>query len=96
MRSSMKCGVKFCGGCNPRYQRGDAYRQIRDELEDIEFDYAQEEVPYDQLLVIGGCPACCASHKQYTTENEVIKMWDESHIESVKEQLLKRKQDKGE
>ncbi len=92
----MKCGVKFCGGCNPRYQRGDAYRQIKDELDDIDFDYAQEDVPYDQLLVIGGCPACCASHEQYTAENEVIKMWDESHIESVKDELLKRNSNKGE
>ena len=92
----MKCGVKFCGGCNPRYQRGDAYRQIKEELADIDFDYAQEDVPYDQLLVIGGCPACCASHEQYTAENEVIKMWDESHIESVKDELLKRNSNKGE
>ena len=92
----MKCGVKFCGGCNPRYQRGEAYRKIRDDLSEIEFDYAQEEVPYDQLLVVGGCPACCASHEQYTYDNEVIKMWDESHIEPVKKQLLKRNKDKGE
>ena len=32
----MKCGVKFCGGCNPRYDRGAAYREIKDELNHIE------------------------------------------------------------
>ena len=92
----MKCGVKFCGGCNPRYQRGDAYRRIRDELDEIEFDYAQEDIPYDQLLVIGGCPACCASYEQYTADNDVIKMWDESHIESVINKLQENHSNKGE
>ena len=92
----MKCGIKFCGGCNPRYERGEASRQIQRELSQIEFAHAVEGEKYDNLLVIGGCPACCASHEQYTAENEVIKMWDKDHIEPVKDELLKRNESKGE
>lgn len=83
----MKCGIKFCGGCNPRYERGEASRQIQRELNQIEFSHAVEGEKYDNLLVIGGCPACCASYLQYAVEGRVIKMWDSSHIEAVKKEL---------
>jgi len=83
----MKCGVKFCGGCNPRYDRGDAFRQIRDELSDIDFVHAEEGDAIDNLLVIGGCTACCASYEQYDVKGNVFKMWDKDHIENIKKQL---------
>lgn len=83
----MKCGIKFCGGCNPRYDRGAASRQIQNDLPDIDFSHAVEGELYDHLLVIGGCPACCASFEQYDVDGRVIKMWDSSHIEAVKKEL---------
>ena len=86
----MKCGVKFCGGCNPRYQRGDAYRASRADFPEIDFEYAQEGVPYDQLLVIGGCPACCASFLQYTVRDEVLKMWSEDHMDDIRNKLAQK------
>ncbi|MDD6310516.1 MAG: hypothetical protein PUB09_01075 [Firmicutes bacterium] len=86
----MKCGVKFCGGCNPRYQRGDAYRTIKNDMTAIDFHLVDEDDTYDNLLVIGGCPACCASYKQYNVEDEVFKMWDEAHIEEIKTKLSQK------
>ncbi|MBQ6496553.1 MAG: hypothetical protein IJI74_05215 [Firmicutes bacterium] len=83
----MKCGVKFCGGCNPRYDRGAAYREIKEELKDIDFVHAEEDVPVDNLLVIGGCTACCASYEQYDVKDQVFKMWDKDHIENIKTKL---------
>ena len=92
----MKCGIKFCGGCNPRYDRGEASRQIQRECDNIDFSHAQEGVTYDCLLVIGGCPACCASYQQYDVDGEVIKMWDRDHIEAVKKELSEQQKAKGE
>ncbi len=92
----MKCGIKFCGGCNPRYERGEACRHIQKECDEIDFAHVNEEDTYDHLLVIGGCPACCASYEQYKVDGDVIKMWDESHIEAVKQALSKRQKAKGE
>ena len=83
----MKCGVKFCGGCNPRYDRGAAFREIKDELTDIDFVHAEEDDPVDNLLVIGGCTACCASYEQYDVKDQVFKMWDKDHIENIKTKL---------
>ncbi|MCI7146084.1 MAG: hypothetical protein MR991_06580 [Clostridiales bacterium] len=88
----MKCGIKFCGGCNPRYDRGAAGREIRSRLEneDIEFVNATEDEKLDNLLVIGGCSACCASCSQYDVNDETFKMWEENHIDKIVE-LLRRK-----
>lgn len=83
----MKCGVKFCGGCNPHYQRGDAYRRIASDMPEIDFEYAEENAEYDALLVIGGCTACCPAYNQYTVKSDVIKMWSEDQIEDIELKL---------
>ncbi|HZK61162.1 MAG TPA: hypothetical protein VFC41_03745 [Anaerovoracaceae bacterium] len=80
----MKCGVRFCGGCNPKYDRGAAYELIKQDLQEkIQFEYAQEDIVYDILLVIGGCPNCCASYDQYITRQGVIKIWDMDEIDKT-------------
>ena len=36
----LRCTVKFCGGCNPRYDRGEAYQTVRSSLSGTaEFSY---------------------------------------------------------
>ncbi|MGI6257906.1 MAG: hypothetical protein ACOYJU_07545 [Anaerovoracaceae bacterium] len=79
----MKVGVRFCGGCNPRYDRGAALKKLREEQPDVDFAIAEEGVDYDSILVIGGCTNCCASHCQFSTKEGVIKMWDEKHVDDV-------------
>lgn len=51
--------VKFCGGCNPRYERGDAYRKLCAQLADIaNVSLAEPEVHYDVLVIFRGCTGC--------------------------------------
>lgn len=50
----LKISVKFCGGCNPRYDRGAAYRRIKEELE----DKAEFTSDGNILIIIKGCHAC--------------------------------------
>jgi len=89
----MLVGVKFCGGCNPRYDRGKAFEAIKKQLDGTaEFVIAEEGKEYDYILVIGGCTNCCASHSQYKTINEIIKMWDEDHIERTINKIKKQEE----
>lgn len=84
----MTCGVKFCGGCNPRYDRGDALNTIKKHFAGkVDFVIAQEGHTYDCLLIIGGCTNCCASFKQYSWKTQYIKMWDKEHFDSVVEAI---------
>lgn len=89
----MLVGVKFCGGCNPRYDRGKALEAIKNEMqEEAEFAIAEEGAFYDRLLVIGGCTNCCASHSQYQTKEGVIKMWDQDHTLDTIKKLRKQEE----
>ncbi len=86
----MRCGVRFCGGCNPSYDRGKAYEHMKEELKDhIELEIAQEGQHYDTLLVIGGCSNCCAGYDQFDFDGEPTKIWYAEHIEGAIETLKK-------
>ncbi|MCB6993636.1 hypothetical protein LI177_09095 [bacterium 210820-DFI.6.37] len=86
----MKCGVRFCGGCNPRYNRRAALEEIKARVTDVNFVNAVEGIPHDLLLVIGGCTNCCASYEQFDTKNGVLKMWDKTHIERIYDEIQKK------
>ena len=87
----MKCGVRFCGGCNPQYDRGKAFEEIKNQIKDVDFVNAVEGVPHDLLLVIGGCSSCCAGYEQFETKNGVLKMWTKTHIERICDEINKNK-----
>ena len=77
-------GVKFCGGCNPRFDRGKVYETVKKHFTDkVNFVIAQEDETYDFVLVIGGCTNCCASYHQLKTKSEYILIWDESHVDKA-------------
>ena len=104
----MRCGVKFCGGCNPRYDREEVFRRLKERFAErvsaasadgseneglpsaeltaenrLDFEFAREGIPYDILLVIGGCSACCATYGQYEVRGEVLKMWEEAALDET-------------
>jgi len=69
----MKVGIKYCGGCNPRYDRAAKVSQLKSENPQWDWEYAREESSYDLLVVAGGCTACCASYEQYKAD-KVVKL----------------------
>jgi len=84
----MLCGVKFCGGCNPRFERGKALEELKKHFEGrISFEYAKEKSIYDILLIIAGCANCCASYCEYESRQGNIKLWDGSHLERIIDEL---------
>ena len=56
----MRVGVKYCGGCNPRYDRGALVRRLAAEFPGCAFGPA--EGPMDFVLVVCGCARACAEH----------------------------------
>ena len=69
----LRCTVKFCGGCNPRYERGDAYKAICDALQDTaSFSYPEDGVPYDVLLILRGCTGCPYLYEEIEADRRVV------------------------
>ena len=55
------CAVRFCGGCNPTYDRGKALRTLAEALPDVAFVHEHEApaATLDYLLIICGCIRRC-------------------------------------
>lgn len=58
----MKIRVKYCGGCNPRFDRKAVAEALRAACREAEVIERHAEEPMDFVTVICGCPAACASH----------------------------------
>lgn len=67
----MTIGVKFCGGCNPMYDRGKLYNRIKEAYHDHTFEIADDTKEYERLLVICGCERACADTSRYIYEREI-------------------------
>ena len=63
----LRCTVKFCGGCNPRYDRGEAYNTVRSS-----FSYPEEGAQYDVLLIIRGCTGCPYLYEEIDARHRVV------------------------
>lgn len=51
--------LKFCGGCNPDYERGEYWQAIRQAAGDqVEWVRLQDD-DYQAVLLICGCPTAC-------------------------------------
>lgn len=59
----MKIGIKYCGGCNPTYNRAESVRKLTEKYPEIDFEPIKEHVHYDFVLIINGCRCACASHQ---------------------------------
>ena len=56
----MIVGIKYCGGCQNRYDRTEFVNAVKAANPDLEFRVVSEDAVVDYLLVINGCTAACA------------------------------------
>lgn len=60
MSEKLKIGLKYCGGCNPTYDRGLMAEKIRRELNDAADFVTIIDDDVDMVLSIQGCDVSCA------------------------------------
>lgn len=53
-------GLRYCGGCNPWYDRVAAVERLRALHPELRFVPARPGRRYPAVLVVCGCPARCA------------------------------------
>lgn len=56
----MKIGIKYCGGCNPNYDRVALAQHIQKQLEGYVTFVSPHTNDMDIVLVLHGCPTACA------------------------------------
>jgi hypothetical protein len=84
----MLCCVKFCGGCNPRYERGKALAAVKEYFGDgLRFAYAEEGRRCDLLLYIAGCVNRCTALDAYPRDRGPVVLWDGGLVADVCAQI---------
>ena len=83
-----KIALKFCGGCNPNYDRLELLNRLKKTLEpDLEW-VAYTDQNADKVLIICGCATQCAEVRQIPQQKRI---WisDENHLEDLIASLKK-------
>lgn len=56
--------VKYCGGCNPRYDRSKIVQDLEKRYPSIRFiSSSYEDKSWDFVLVLSGCTSSCTDYK---------------------------------
>jgi hypothetical protein len=66
--SAVKVGLKYCGGCNPTFDRVAFVRDLTASL-----DFAAQWVSFEDeniscLLIVNGCEIACADPKEFESK----------------------------
>ena len=54
----MRVALKYCGGCDPKYDRTEYFQSIAAVAEDVEWTRL-DDPDYDAVLLICGCDTAC-------------------------------------
>ena len=65
-----RLAIKFCGGCNPVFERGEVVKRIREGLPVAQWVSWEEES--DLVLIINGCPTACAEQAETQKDSKAI------------------------
>lgn len=59
----MRIGIKFCGGCNPLYERQKIVERIKREYPLEVVEAIRDGTVYDFIIILNGCRAECVDYK---------------------------------
>ena len=81
----MKIGIKYCGGCNPRYDRSQEVEKLKKKFPQHTFTYEIENTVCDICLLVCGCMTACAEETGIAARkfkkllaNNWYRQWSES------------------
>jgi hypothetical protein len=81
-------GIKYCGGCNPKFDRAALVQKLKRELgKKYDFEYAKEGTLYDTILVVCGCTSKCAKHENLKSKREKLFIITDSDYNIVLEKI---------
>lgn len=77
----MRIGIKYCGGCNARYQREEEVKKLKRELQRCSFTYDVTQI-CNIWIVVHGCPCACADKKMLKAK---LGVWDAADVRDFKQ-----------
>lgn len=89
MSHEVKMGLRYCGGCNPRYDRVALFRQLQQSLPGIRFELADADAEHAAVLLVCGCSARCVGVSDLTLPaDRLVYISSADQLDSVRDTLL--------
>jgi len=79
---NIRIAVKYCGGCNPYYERREAVREIESRIKTKLEIYNIENIP-DIVLIVCGCKSQCIDINAYKSKIKTIVLNDIKGMDEV-------------
>ena len=83
----MKIGIKFCGGCNPFYERGAAVKKYMKEHPEHNFEFVREDEEYELIVIVCGCMCRCVTYDTLTSKYGFVIVSSEKDFELITEKI---------
>jgi 4-hydroxybutyrate CoA-transferase len=68
----MNIGIKYCGGCNPTFNRIKLVEKIIEKYKKQNFEAVKKDVLYDLLLVVNGCLSSCSDVSSLKFKEKIL------------------------
>lgn len=78
---SPRLALKFCGGCNPSYERGGVAHLVKESLPDVRWVSTEAEV--DLIIIINGCNSSCAQRPEIEAKGDFCLVVREDGISKI-------------
>lgn len=60
-----RIGLKYCGGCAPRYDRVEHVKAMERELRGLVTLLSPDAEGLEAILIVAGCPTCCVDASDF-------------------------------
>jgi len=90
----MVIGIKYCGGCNPVYDRVKRVRRFIEENPLYEYVGASSNQSCDYWMVVCGCSRRCATTSKLTADKKLFVLWDEESFLRMEQELKVNEREK--
>lgn len=88
----MDIGIKYCGGCNPKYDRKQFLYNLKENF-NCNFEIIEPHKIYDVVIVLCGCTSCCVDHSKFKFKFQKIlvkSQEDFNEVRSILNEYLNR------
>lgn len=79
----MRIGVKYCGGCNPHYDRKKAVENWKEKMTGNIIEPVREEEEYNKILLVCGCARTCMKNYRVGKTKDYILLQREKDFEKI-------------
>ena len=86
----MNIGIKYCGGCNPKYNRsGFVARLVAEYKDKMKIEPIKENVIYDMVIIMNGCSSVCVNISEMEHKGKIISVASEEDFIPICEEIDK-------